>query len=226
MNPHAETKLLEPRTLGRILGLTMLLEFAFEIVSNFAWQERLFDGAGLLARAATMRPLIGSATAVDLISAIVGIALGAALMLRYQAQPPVTARVYVWLSVALLAAAMTEDATLFAMGQLGADLQSPGNAGLVDSAALEHVLRALRFGIHLPVKLLGGFTLAIFFILLGRAGAIPRALSIAGVATSALQMATIGMGVFGLPLQLALLAPLALVYPVAGLWLLWRGLAR
>ncbi|MBS0590696.1 MAG: DUF4386 family protein [Proteobacteria bacterium] len=222
----AGTRLLEPKTLGRWLGLAMLLEFAFELVSNFAWQAQLFDGSGLLARAATMRGLLGSAAMVDLISGGVDIALGVAVMLRYRAQQPILARVYLGLLLVLLAASMTEDTLLLAMGRLGAELQRVGMPADLGSISMEHLLRALRLGIHLPVKLLGGFTLTLFFILLGRAGALPRVLAMAGIAAAGLQMTAIGMDIYGLPLQYLLLAPLALVYPVTGLWLMWRGLNR
>jgi hypothetical protein len=217
---------LDPQTLGRLLGLSMLLEFVFVMLSNFAWQERLLDGAGLLARAATMRPLLGSAAMVDLISSVIGIVLGVALMLRYQGIQPILTRTYVLLLAALLAAVMAEDMVLMAMGRLGTDLQSVGRLDGVDSASAEYLLRAIRAGIHLPVKLLEGFASTIFFTLLSRAGAIPRMLAIAGIGAALLQMSAVGMGVFGLPVQFALLAPLALAYPAAGLWLAWRGLAR
>ncbi|MBS0584122.1 MAG: DUF4386 family protein [Proteobacteria bacterium] len=219
-------RFLEPKTLGRLLGLSMLLEFVFELISNFAWQARLFDGSGLLARAATMQGLLGSAAMVDLISGGVDIALGVAVMLRYRAQQPVSTRVYLGLLVAILAASMTEDTMLLAMGRLGAELQRVGTPEILGGYPMEHLLRALRAGIHLPVKLLGGFALTMFFILLGRVGALPRALAIAGIVAAGFQMIAIGMDIYGLPLQYILLAPLALVYPVTGLWLVWRGLNR
>ena len=65
-----------------------------------------------------------------------------------------------------------------------------------------------------------------FFILLGRASALPRALAIAGIVAAWSQMTAIGMDIYGLPLQYLLLAPLALVYPMTGLRLVWRGLDR
>ncbi|MBN8885146.1 MAG: DUF4386 family protein [Rudaea sp.] len=224
--PHTQARLLEPKTLGRLLGLSMLLEYVFEMASNFSWQEKLLTGPDLLARAATMRPLLGSSAMVDMVGAVIGIALGVALMLRYQAQQPLLTRIYVGLLVALLAASMTEDAVLMAMGRLGADLQSLGKPDAVDSVLAEHLLRALRVGIHLPTKLLGGFTLTLFFVLLGRARAIPRALTIAGIVTALIQMVAVGMGVFGFPVQLLLLVPIGLFYPALGLWLTWRGLDR
>lgn len=224
--PHTQARLLEPKTLGRLLGLSMLLEYVFEMFSNFSWQEKLLTGPDLLARAATMPPLLGCSAMVDMVGAVIGIALGVALMLRYQAQQPLLTRIYAGLLVALLAASMTEDAVLMAMGRLGADLQSLGKPDAVDSVLAEHLLRALRVGIHLPTKLLGGFTLTLFFVLLGRAGAIPRALTIAGIVTALIQMVAVGMGVFGFPVQLLLLVPIGLFYPALGLWLTWRGLDR
>ena len=224
--PTTQARHLEPKILGRLLGLSMLLEYVFEMLSNFSWQDKLLTGPGLLARAATMRPLLGSSAMVDMVGAVIGIVLGLALMLRYQAQQLLLTRIYVGLLVALLAAGMTEDMVLMAMGRLGADLQSLGKPDVMDSVLAEDVLRALRIGIHLPTKLLGGFTLTIFFVLLGRASAIPGALAVGGIVTALFQMSAVGMGVFAFPAQLLLLMPIAIFYPALGLWLTWRGLNR
>ena len=193
------------------------------MVSNFQLQGQVFAAPGFLLRAAAMPLQVGAIALIGLLTAATSLAVAPALRGCYGERQALLSRCYVALAAAVLAASVFEGALVLAMRSLSVSFLASG----ADAAAYEParaLLRALRNGVHFPAKLLGGIGVTAMYVLLYRARAIPRALALAGIVAGVLQWTAVAPELFGFDAVLALLAPLALVYPLTGLWLLVRGL--
>lgn len=209
---------------GRWLGLGLLLTFGLGVYSNFQLQGQVFAAPGFLLRAAGMPLQVGLIVMLGLLAALTGLAIAAALRGLYGQQQPLLSRCYVALLAAALATSLFEGTLVLAMRSLSvAFLASGGDGNAYEPARA--LLAGLRNGVHFPDKLLGGFGVALMYLLLYRARAIPRLLALAGMLAGVLQWIAVARELFGLDVMHALLFPLGLVYPLTGLWLLLRGLA-
>jgi hypothetical protein len=212
--------------LGRWVGAGLLLSFALGMYSNFKLQSDLFGGKGFLWQADTQTLRIGSIVTLDLVCGLISIIV-AVLIYRYSSKrSPVLALCYLLLAAAGAAVVQIEDATLLAMQPLSHAFVSAGADAAAQFEPARQLLRGLRNGIHFPDKLMGGCSVLLFYFLLLRSRAVPASLAALGMVASFLQMFSVGQELFGFDVNYFLLAPLALVYLLTGLWLLWRGLAE
>ena len=209
---------------GRWLGAGLLLTFGLGICSNFQLQPQVFAAPGFLSRAAGMPLQVGLIVLLGLFTALVGVAMAAALRGWYGTQQPLLSRCYVALVAAALATSLFEGTLVLAMRSLSAAYLAGGADALAYEPA-RALLAGLRNGVHFPDKLLGGLGVTLMYLLLYRAAAIPRTLAVAGMLAGVLQWIAVARELFGLDVMHALLLPLGLVYPLTGLWLLLRGLA-
>lgn len=216
--PHA------PHT-GRLIGAAMLASFGIGIYSNFGLQGRLFAGAGALANAATQAGTIGLITLLGLGLGLLSLWVGLTLQTQFGSRHPRLSGMVLGLAIAGLAAALLEMATLNLMRSLSEfHLSSAGQDG-PRAEALKAIVGGLRDGIHFPDKLLGGFSVFCFNLLLWQARSLPRPLAMVGMGAALLQMGAVALPLFGHEVFYPLLAPLALSYLASGLWLLIKGFA-
>lgn len=209
---------------GRWLGLGMLLVIVLGIYSNFQLQGQVFAAPGFLANAAGMPLHVGAIAMIGLVVGLISLAIAAALRGLYGQQQPLLSRFYLALVVAGLATTLIEGSLVMAMRTLSEAFLASGS----DSTAYEParaLLRGLRNGIHYSDKLLGGISVAMMFLLLYRAHAIPSALAVAGMLAGVLQWISIGRALFGMEVMHELLAPLGLVFMATSVWLMVKGLA-
>lgn len=221
---HAPMANATPLQAGRWLGLGLLANFGLGIYSNFQLQEQVFAAPGFMLRAAGMPLQVGMIVLIGLATALLSLLIAAFLRGNYGRRQPLLSRCYLALAAAALATSLFEGTLVLAMRSLSADFLASG----ADSAVYEParaLLRGLRNGIHFPDKLLGGLGVFLMYMLLYRARAMPRLLGAAGMVACLLQWVAVGRELFGLPVMPLLLLPLGLAYPLAGLWLLLRGLA-
>ena len=209
--------------LGRWLGLGLLFIFGLGIWSNFWLQEQVFAAPGFLLRAAGMPLQVGLIVMLGMLTALLGLAIAAALRGLYGEQHPLLSRCYVALVAAALATSLFEGTLVLAMRSLSVAFLASGADGNAYEPA-RALLAGLRNGVHFPDKLLGGFGVTLMYLLLYRARAIPRLLTLAGMLAGVLQWIAVARELFGLDVMHVLLIPLGLVYPLTGLWLLLRGL--
>lgn len=214
-----------PLAPGRLIGALMLWSFALGLLSNFALQPLAWGKTGFLDEAASQGPAIGAAVLMDLTLALTGPWISLLIWQRYRLSQPLLSLFCLALSVAELALCLVEGSALAAMRSLSASfLAQPQLAEAYGPAA--ELLKGLRNGFHYAGKAFGGLGLLLFFVLLARAAALPRALLGSGVAATLLQIVTVAQGFIGQQAHLLMLAPLGLLYPVVAAWLLWRGLTR
>ncbi|WP_219116033.1 DUF4386 family protein [Janthinobacterium sp. UMAB-56] len=202
----------------------MLLTFGLGIGSNFQLQAQVFAAPGFLLRAAGMPLQVGLIVLLGLLTALIGLAIAAALRGLYGEQHPLLSRCYVALLAAVLATSLFEGTLVLAMRSLSVAFLASGADGHAYEPA-RALLAGLRNGVHFPDKLLGGMGVALMYLLLYRARAIPPLLALAGMLAGVLQWIAVARELFGLDVMHSLLLPLGLVYPLTGLWLLLRGLA-
>lgn len=210
---------------NRLIGGLMLLSFALGILSNFALQPLAWGKAGFLAEAAPQGAAIGGAVLMDLTLALTGLLISVLLRQRYGDRQPLLTLFCLAFSVAELALCLVEGSAMMAMRTLSASfLAHPQLADAYTPVAA--LLKGLRNGFHYSGKAFGGLGLLLFFVLLARVAALPRALLGLVMTATVVQIVTVAQGFIGREANLLMLAPLGLLYPVAAAWLLWRGLPR
>lgn len=209
---------------GRWIGVGLLFTFGLGIYSNFQLQGELFAAPGFLVRAAALPLHAGALIVMGLMTALVSLVVAAVLRGLYGAQYPLLSRCYFALVTAGVATALFEGSLFLAMRSLSEAFAAAGADPTVYAPA-KALLAGLRDGAHYPDKLLGGISVTLMYLLLFRTRAIPRLLAGAGMLAGVLQIFAVGRTLFGMDTLYVLLAPLALVYTLTGLWLVVRGLA-
>ncbi|MCQ4164557.1 DUF4386 family protein [Tahibacter harae] len=212
-----------PGNLGRWLGAGLLATFVMGIYSNFALQPQLFGGEGLLVNAAAHPRQIGLITVLGMATSLISVWLAALLLRSLGRARPLLATAYFALVVAGLAVSAVEYATLIAFRTLGEHYQTAGPEPASLYLALKKLLGGLRNGIHFLDVSLGGLSMLLFFCLLRLERLLPAALGWAGIVATGTQILAVAPALFGGSVIYPLLAPLALVYLAAILWLVWRG---
>jgi hypothetical protein len=211
------------RDAGRWIGAAMLLSFAAGMFSNFQLQRELFAAPGFLVQAAGQPLVVGAIVMLGVITGLLSLAVATILRRLYGECRPLLTLFLVALVTAGLAVNLLEGATLLGMRSLSEAYLAAG-AGAESDEPARQVLRGLNNGIHFPNKLLKGFGVLLMFALLLRQRGLPRWLAGSGILAASLQMIAIARDLFGGEVNLLLLAPLALAYPVTAVWLLARGL--
>ncbi len=212
-------------TQGRLVGFGMLVSFALGMYSNFQLQSDLFSNGGFMVQAGQQPSLVGIIVVLGLITGLISLAIAATFRQRMAAQMPVLSLCYLLLVTAGFAMSQVEHTVLLAMRPVSETFQTAGPEAAASFEVVRELLGGLRNGIHFPDKLVGGLSVFVLFFLLKRARLIPAALALAGMIAAACQMSTILRELFGYDIIYALLAPLALVYPATGIWLLIKGFA-
>ncbi|WP_430455071.1 DUF4386 family protein [Rheinheimera sp.] len=212
-------------TQGRLVGFGMLVSFALGMYSNFQLQSDLFSNGGFMVQAGQQPALVGIIVVLGLITGLISLAIAASVRQRMGPQMPVLSRCYLLLVTAGFAMSQVEHTVLLAMRPVSEAFLAVGPQAAASFELVRELLGGLRNGIHFPDKLVGGLSVFLLFFLLKHARVIPAPLAFAGMVAAACQMCTILRELFGYDIIYALLAPLALIYPATGFWLLIKGFA-
>ena len=212
-------------TQGRLVGFGLLVSFALGMYSNFELQSELFSNGGFMVQAGRQPWLVGVIVVLGLVTGLISLAIAATVRQRIAAQMPGLSLCYLLLVTAGFAMSQVEHTVLLAMRPVSEAFLAAGPEAAARFEMVRELLGGLRNGIHFPDKLVGGLSVFLLFFLLKRARLIPTLLALAGMIAAACQMSTILRELFGYDIIYALLAPLALVYPATGIWLLIKGFA-
>ena len=212
-------------TQGRLVGAGLLVSFFLGMYSNFQLQSDLFSNGGYMVQAGQHPWLIGTIVVLGLVTGLIYLAIAATVRQRMAAQMPVLSLCYLLLVTAGFAMNQVEHTVLLTMRPISEAFLAAGPEAAAKFELVRELLSGLRNGIHFPDKLVGGLSVFLLFFLLKRARVIPPALALAGMVAAVCQMSTILRQLFGYDIIYALLAPLALVYPATGIWLLIHGFA-
>lgn len=208
---------------GRLVGVGLLVSFFFGMYSNFQLQGELFSNGGFMVQAGQQPWLVGVIVVLGLATGLISLTIAATVRQRLAAQMPVLSLCYLLLVTAGFAMSQVEHTVLLAMRPISQAFLTAGPEAAARFEVVRELLGGLRNGIHFPDKLVGGLGVFLFFFLLKRARLIPALLAVAGMVAATCQMFTILRELFGYDIIYALLAPLALVYPATGIWLLIKG---
>jgi len=219
------TQIEHARRVGRWVGGAMFANFCLELVSNFKLQSDLFAGEGFLPNAASHPITIGSIIVLGALSGLLSIWIAATMWSRCGRAFPGLAGTYFALAAGLFAASVLELSTFIAMRTLSELYVAAGADAGARFDTARAVVRGLRNGMHFTGKLLDGVEVLAFYLLLFRAGLLPRWLSVSGIATAVLQMASVALPLFGGNVIYGMLAPLGVVYLVTFCWLIFKGFA-
>jgi hypothetical protein len=212
-------------TQGRLVGFAMLVSFGLGMYSNFQLQSELFSNGGFMVQAGQQPWLVGIIVVLGLITGLLYLGIAATIRQRVATQMPVLSLCYLLLVTAGFAMSQVEHTVLLAMRPVSEAFLAAGSEAAASFEVVRGLLGGLRNGIHFPDKLVGGLSVFLLFFLLKRARLIPAPLAFAGMVAAVCQMCTILRELFGYDIIYALLAPLALVYPATGIWLLIKGFA-
>ena len=215
------------KSVGRKVGVLMLLHLAAALMLPFILLERVRGAEGLLAnaaasplqvRVAVLLLFVGSALAI-------GIAITALRVFRQHSEP-----MAYWL-VALAAAGFTlqavDNGAILSILSLSQEYAEAGAAKSELFQSLGLVANATRKWAHYSYLLVAVSWIFLFYCHLFHFRLIPRVLAALGLIGCLLQIYGVTLrGFFGYPLMTVLAMPLAPIQLAAALWLMVKGFAE
>ncbi|MCV2358479.1 DUF4386 domain-containing protein [Paucibacter sp. TC2R-5] len=208
---------------GRLMGGLLLTAMLLGLWNNFGLTTAIFAEPGWLQNGAQVPALFGASAVLGIVTSLMIMAAAILAWPILRQTSPSLALAYVMLSAIVVATSAVEQANFLAMRALS--LQYAKNPGL--DPALFEVMRgmvgAARHGIHYIDKLIGGTSVFVLFLALFRSNLVPRIIPAIGLVAAPIQMVGICSALFMQPMNLAVLAPIALMLLVLSLTLLLRG---
>jgi len=214
-----------PKSVGRIIGMLLLLQFIGGLLVNFVFMEPVFVAPGFLSNAAGHSLLISVSVLLGLATGLTSLAIAITGYQVFRQYSQVMALWFISLAVASFTLNAVENINLMSMLTLSEAYTKANGADHDLFQALRGVVAASRNWAHYIGLLVGGSTLLVFYSLLFRFALVPRALAACGIGAVALQMIAVAMPLFGQSILFQMLAPLAIVQLIATVWLLTKGLA-
>jgi len=208
---------------GRLIGGILLLAMLLGMWNNFGLTTPIFAEPGWLQNGAQMHALFGASAVLGVVTSLMMMAVAILAWPILRQRSPSLALAYVLLSAIVVATNAVEQANFLTLRALS--LQYAKNPGLdpAQFEVLRHMVGAARHGIHYIDKLIGGAAVFVLFLAMYRSNLVPRIISVLGLVAAPIQMVGICSALFMLPMNLAVLAPLALMLLVLSLTLLVRG---
>ncbi len=208
---------------GRIIGVLIIIQMVGGVMVNFVLEAPLFGAPGFLVNAASHSRQIGLAAVLGLVieALWVGIAI-TAFPVFYQR----TRTMALWffaLAVVVLAVAVVENAAVMSMVSLSEAYAKASAAQREQLETVRVVVAAARNWPHFLARVFDGLTLFVLYAVLYRFALIPRVLAGFGLIAVLLQVAGVGMPIFGHDVVFPLLAPLGLSQLILAVWLLTKG---
>jgi hypothetical protein len=214
-----------PKSVGRIIGILLLLQFTGGLLVNFVFMEPVFAAPGFLSNAAGHPLLISVSVLLGLATGLTSLAVAITGYQLFRQYSQAMALWFIALALAGFTLNAVENINLMSMLSLSEAYAKANGADQVLFQALRGVVAASRNWAHYIGLLGGGSALLIFYSLLFRFALVPRMLAACGMGAVALQMIAVAMPLFGQGINFLLLLPLAVMQLIVTLWLLAKGLA-
>ena len=208
---------------GRIIGVLIIIQMVGGVMVNFVLEAPLFGTPGFLVNAASHSQQIGLAVVLGLIleASWVGIAI-TAFPVFYQ-RSRTMALWFFALAVVVLAVAVVENAAVMSMVSVSQAYAKASAAQREQLETVRVVVASARNWPHFLARIFDGLTLFVLYAVLYRFALIPRVLAGFGLIAVILQVAGVGMPLFGHDVIFPLLAPLGLSQLILAVWLLTKG---
>ncbi len=209
----------QEKSLGRLIGLMMLLAMAASMTGFFVVLAPAFADPGYLVSAAAHADRVRGGALLVLVPAalMLGIALAGWPLFRQQGER--AALGLLALAAVLLAVTVVEQGLLLGMLSLSQAYDSAGPAQRGAFEAARVVAGSARYWVHYLALFSSGVASLTLYALLYRSRLLPRALPAFGVAAVALHLAAIALHVAGQPFNLTLVAPAGISQLATGCWL-------
>jgi hypothetical protein len=213
-----------PKTIGRVVGLLIVLQLLAQPVVNFRLLRPAMSSAeGFLASAAPLAGQVRLGVLLGLVVAGLSVALATTAWPVWRNASRALAQWHLLLASVGLALAAVEGVMLLTMlstsqAWVAADA---GARGPIEAFAA--LLQPMRTWAHHYGLLFGGATNLAMFAAMFRGALVWRPFAAFGVAAALLQMVGAAMPLFGERTVLALMMPLGIALLGLVAWLLWRG---
>lgn len=214
-----------PKSVGRIVGVLLLLQFIGGLLVNFVFMEPVFVAPGFLSNAAGHSLLISVSVLLGLATSLTSVAIAITAYQLFRQYSQAMALWFLALAVTSFTLNAVENINLMSMLSLSEAYAKANGADRDLFQALRGVVAASRNWAHYIGLLGGGSALLVFYGILLRFALVPRVLAACGVGAVALQMTAVALPLFGQEILFQMLAPLAIVQLLLTLWLLIKGLA-
>jgi hypothetical protein len=214
-----------PKSVGRIVGILLLLQFIGGLLVNFVFMEPVFAAPGFLSNAAGHSLLISISVLLGLATGLTSVAIAITAYQLFRQYSQAMALWFIALALASFTLNAVENINLMSMLSLSEAYAKANGADHDLYQALRGVVAASRNWAHYIGLLGGGSALLVFYSILFRFALVPRVLAACGIGAVALQMIAVALPLFGQNILFQMLAPLAIVQLALTLWLLTKGLA-
>lgn len=211
------------KSVGRTIGIMLLLQFLAGSLANFVLVHPVFSPPGFLVNAANSALQLGVSALLLLATGALSVGIAITALPLFRQYSHAMSFWFLALAVVGLSLAAVESSTLLSLLTLS---QAYARADAADETlfqTLRVVVASSRNWAHYIHLFLGGTMYLVLYGLLYRFVLIPRALAAFGLVAVLLQLITVGMPLFGYRVVMSLLIPTALSYLALALWLAARG---
>lgn len=216
-----------PLQVGRLVGLLLLAKLIAGPLENFALMGPIVAKPdGFLVNAAAHPLNLPGAVMLSFVLCLVSIATFVVTWPLFRRAAPQLALWFAAVTLVGVAMSLVEGITMMSMQSLSLAHAEAAGASPDLYQALKGVVGAARNWAHYTNMLVGGFGLFVMFLLLYRARLVPRPLAAFALATTVLQMYSLGRPFFGAPVMFELLMPIGIAMLALMVWLLWKGFAE
>jgi hypothetical protein len=215
------------KSVGRTLGVLILLHLAAGLIVPFALLHRLRVPPGFLVTAAGMPNRVRVSVLLLFAGSALAIAIACAALQVFRQYSSAMAYWLLALAVASFSLQAMDNANLLSMLSLSQEYASaaPGNRAAFQTLAI--AVAAARKWPHYCFLLVVVCWIFLLCAFLYRYRLVPRALAGFGMITCVLQMAGVTLrGFWGLPPETRLAMPLAPAYGALAIWLMVKGLDK
>lgn len=211
------------RSAGRAAGMLILGQGIGGALTNFVLLQPAFAEPGFLVNAAPNAWRVGVSVLLGIVTGALAMAIAVAVLPILKKYSERLAFTFLALAIAAMALAVVENGTVMSLLSLSKAYAAANGADPALFEGLRGVVAASRNWAHFTHIVVGGATLFVFYVALYRFALVPRALAAFGLAAFALQMATVSMPFFGVPVRFVLLAPAGIANLALATWLVARG---
>jgi hypothetical protein len=211
------------RSAGRAAGLLLLAQGIGAALTNFVLPQPAFAAPGFLVNASPHALRLGASVLLGIVTGALALAIAITVLPILRKYSERMAFAFLALATAAMALAVVENGTVMSLLSLSKAYAASNGAEPALFEGLRGVVAASRNWAHFTHIVVGGATVFVFYAALYRFAMVPRALAGFGMAAFALQIATVSMPFFGIPVRFALLAPAGIANLALAAWLVGRG---
>jgi hypothetical protein len=205
------------KTIGRIIGLLLLIQLIIGIAVNFVMIMPVYSAPGFLINAAEYTMQIRVSVLMALILGLISLAIALFSLKAFKKYSLTMALLFLALTVVGFSITAFENASLLSMLSLS-------NLNLASDDITWIAIKSFKNAAHYISLIISGLSLLVFYLILFRFNLVPKVFSILGLTASSLQLVAVSMPILGYSIIMLMIAPMALSHLSISLWLIIKGL--